>query len=833
MALAPSGTVWQAVHVRAAPYSAVPLTSPGRYGDDGDWSAISLRVGTPQQWIDVMVSTVSSENWVVGTGACAANDSLCVTSRGGHLYDPLKSSTWQSEGFFQFSVDSQLGNKGYGWYGLDDITFGSSGITVSESVVGSFNGSGPLSGTQYMLGFFGLGITISDFNNVNPLPSINALVERNGVIPSHSYGFTAGAKYQQKGEPISLTLGGYDANRFIPHNVTFSLNPDFNAQAAIATIFVESGAPGNNFTVPRQLLQPSDRVSAVIDSSTPYLWLPGAVCDRFALALGLTYNDTLNLYTYDQNASQRDALANSKLSFTFTLSDLSSSPESVNITLPFQAFDLQLTYPAIPNSTYGDPDATKNYFPLRRAVDETQYTIGRAFLQEAYLITDYERNIFSVHQAVHTANPLGNTSIVPILQPSNSKFSSPGASSTDEAPAHRGVIIGVAVAAAVIITLVAFLAVFLCRRRRRQRTAQSTDEKPTASTTATTTQPRSFLSRLLRPDQPPPTPTVYEAGGSSAYATEVAADASHERYELPAPLGPAELDSESGTTFDGSTEAGGSTQDSMNLSAYERARRKLERAQIAAAHAQARIAHESYPIEKNDSDASHVAHYRAPHTPTSEEPLVSPLAPEPGNGWGSLTVSGSSEPSPVSPSFHSTPVSPMGPPPVYRRFNVDPANVVYAGRLPDNVQLPSVVPRLVGPDGRTIRHEPTLSSQEERDEDTNSSLGSQYTVEEEDLYGSGNTNIVSPNLSNSSGSRSDPSSTVSRSSGSAGSRDPVQGRSIEVQESILETRATDTLDPWSSRRRLHGEDLVHIPQPAENRFSWEEDRISGNEERSL
>lgn len=45
-------------------------TDVERYGDDGTWSAISLRVGTPPQWIDVMVSTVSSETWIVGTGAC-------------------------------------------------------------------------------------------------------------------------------------------------------------------------------------------------------------------------------------------------------------------------------------------------------------------------------------------------------------------------------------------------------------------------------------------------------------------------------------------------------------------------------------------------------------------------------------------------------------------------------------------------------------------------------------------------------------------------------------------------------------------------------------------
>ncbi|CZR63161.1 uncharacterized protein PAC_13058 [Phialocephala subalpina] len=803
------------------------------YGSDGDWSAISLRVGTPQVWTDVMVSTVSSENWIVGTGACAANaltvraDSLCKQSRGGGLFNPYNSSTWHNEGLYQFMVDSQLGNNGYGWYGLDNLTLGSTGITVSQTVIGQFNGSGPLTGTQYMLGMFGLGVTTAQFGADSPLPLINALVEVNGVIPSHSYGFTAGAKYQQKGELLSLTLGGYDANRFVPHNTNFSLNPDNNPQASIDTIFVQSGATSNNFTVPKQLLQPSDRVNAIIDSSTPYLWLPTAVCDRFASALGLSYNDTLNLYTYDANATQHDALANSQLSFTFSLSDLSTSPAVVNITLPFQAFDLQLTYPAIPNSTYGSPDATKNYFPLRRATDESQYTIGRAFLQEAYIITDYERNIFSVHQAVHVANPLGNTSIVSILQPSDSKFTSVGGSSPDSgsAPLHRGTIIAIAVSSSVFVVLVSFLALFLCRRRRQKKAREANEEKPHQ-----TQHPQSFLARMLRRA---PIPAVHEAGGESAYPTEVAADASHERFELPAPLGPAELDSEAGTTFDGTTEHGSSTQDSANLSSYERARRKLERTQIAAAQAQAQIAAETYPVEKNDADMSQVAHYRALDTPSSEEGLVSPIAPEPGNGWGMLNIShGSSEPSPVSPGFQSAPVSPTGPPPTYRRLPLNPANVVYAGRLPDNVRLPAVVPRIVGPDGRTIQHEPTMTSVgEEEGEGTSSSLGSQFTVEEQvdGLYGSGNTNVVSPNPSNGSGS-SDPTSPVSRSSGSGHSREPIVGSGIERQSSIPENHATNTLDLWSRRRRrLHGEDLVHVPQPAENRFSWEEDRISGNE----
>jgi hypothetical protein len=48
-----------------------------RYGVDGTWSTITIGVGTesPRKWMDVMVSTVSSETWVVGAGGCGNSSS--------------------------------------------------------------------------------------------------------------------------------------------------------------------------------------------------------------------------------------------------------------------------------------------------------------------------------------------------------------------------------------------------------------------------------------------------------------------------------------------------------------------------------------------------------------------------------------------------------------------------------------------------------------------------------------------------------------------------------------------------------------------------------------
>ena len=723
-----------------------------------------------------MVSTVSSETWVVGRGGCPENPTDCSAVRGG-LFEAEKSTTWQAQGFFELGVDKHLGNTAYAQYGLDNLTFGTTGVSLPSTIIGSFNATGSINATQYLLGFYGLGIVPGSFNNTQVPSALSSLMEKEGSIPSHSYGYTAGAKYQGKGVPNSLTLGGYDANRLVPHNTTFTLNPSQNPEVYIDSITVQ------NSTMSNDLVLSPDRISAVIDSSTPYLWFPKVACDRFANSLGLVYDSTLNLYTFPDNSSQRDVLQRSNLTFTFSLSDVSVSPNLVTIRLPYVAFDLQLRFPAIPNTVAGAANAQKFYFPLRQAASEDQYTIGRVFLQEAYLKTDYERNQFSIHQALFPASPLQDTQIVSITRPSTSTLSGPPSAKSHGMTISTGAIVGIVIGVLALTVLVT-LAMLYCRRRRNKPAVD--DEKPPVAL------PRTLMDRFRRHRQS----TTFEAGGDSTYPIEVGADATHERFELPAPLGPAELDSEDGT-FDGTTEHGSSTQDSSNMSAYERVRRKLERQQIAAAHAQRAI--DTYPPEKTESDASNVGHYRPPESPREipdiESPLVSPIGP---GSAGSLTLS-NGIPSPTSPGFVDTPVSPLNAePPSYMRIN--PSNVVYAGRLPEGVQLPSVVPRLVGPDGRTLQSDDSSSTP------NSSSLGSQYTENQNaDLYDSGDTR----HPENESSAPSD------------------EGRYIP--DPRAQAQVQEILAPWGSRRRLDGEDIVHVPQPAENRFSWEEERTQGND----
>lgn len=95
------------------------------------------------------------------------------------------------EGFYELGLDTQLGFNGSGDYGLDTLDFGVSGASLNESIISSINT------TEYLTGFFGLGIVPGNFSDGQFKSPIGALVESADLIPSHSYGFTAGAPYRK------------------------------------------------------------------------------------------------------------------------------------------------------------------------------------------------------------------------------------------------------------------------------------------------------------------------------------------------------------------------------------------------------------------------------------------------------------------------------------------------------------------------------------------------------------------------------------------------------------------------------------------------------------
>lgn len=269
--------------------------------------------------------------------------------------------------------------------------------------------------------------------------------------------------------PASLVLGGYDTNRFLAHNLSFSLDSDQKPTVALNRITTSLRSGG----AVTELFSASDSDLFTIDSSTPYLWLPSGPCSRFERTLGLTYDNALQLYLLPANDSRP-----TNLTFTFEIADQPGSAATVIINIPYTAFGQQLTYP-YPNLNATSASLPVTYFPIRKSANASQFVIGRVFLQEAYLIVDYERNNFSISPAVFPTGPLGDVNLVGILPPENTTFSHPpgtiptgsakGSTASDAAGLPKGAIAGIGVAGAVLVVLVIGAVVFWCRRRPQKR----------------------------------------------------------------------------------------------------------------------------------------------------------------------------------------------------------------------------------------------------------------------------------------------------------------------------------------------------------------------------
>ena len=122
------------------------------------------------------------------------------------------------------------------------------------------------------------------------------------------------------------------------------------------------------------ILLPSP-ILTFIDSTVPYIYLPAMACELFEASLGLVWNESLNLYLVDQELHQN--LLNTDPQFTFRIGNDKTSKSTVDINLPYASFDLMATPPLFPENT--------SYFPIRRAKSDDQLTLGRVFLQEAYV----------------------------------------------------------------------------------------------------------------------------------------------------------------------------------------------------------------------------------------------------------------------------------------------------------------------------------------------------------------------------------------------------------------------------------------------------------------
>ena len=175
-------------------------------------------------------------------------------------------------------------------------------------------------------------------------------------------------KLGSKGALGSLTLGGYDSSRIIPNNVSFALASDVQRDLVVSLRSITVSYRNGSVT---PFL--SNAIWTFIDSTIAPIYLPTDVCQVFEKAFGLQWNATYQTYFVDDATHNR--LMAAEPDITFRLGNLMDGGDVVDITLPYSSFDLVSDYPITPSSV--------RYFPLVRATNEGQYTLGRTFLQEA------------------------------------------------------------------------------------------------------------------------------------------------------------------------------------------------------------------------------------------------------------------------------------------------------------------------------------------------------------------------------------------------------------------------------------------------------------------
>ena len=221
---------------------------------------------------------------------------------------------------------------------------------------------------------------------------------------------------------------------------------DTNRDLVVGLISIET-ADASNSLLPEPIL-------VFLDSGVSHLWLPEEACQRFETAFNLTYDSALDLYLV--NDTVHETLLAQNVTVAFTISNnlaISTESDLVTINLPYSSFDLQVT------DDYPGNNRTVNYFPIRRAANSSQYTLGRTFFQDAYVIADYERSTFSVHKAdFPTGDGTQNLqAILPIEAAGNTGLS-------------MATIAGIVAGAVALVVVFLTIGIVVRRRRGRRRT---------------------------------------------------------------------------------------------------------------------------------------------------------------------------------------------------------------------------------------------------------------------------------------------------------------------------------------------------------------------------
>ncbi|KAI1090921.1 acid protease [Rostrohypoxylon terebratum] len=405
--------IFRPISASTAPIAAT--WSDSTFGPDGPWPAVEVTLGEDQTI--ALFPGREYQTFLLTTDYCNQNRTACYANQAG-LYNDAQSQVdaTGSTGYIQYQSGPNymsgvdvLGQLTNSW--VDNMKFGGATIPnvslslIKESYMAYPNGQWyPLS-----VGCLGIGapgtVNQSFSNSFGPL--INASVIpgylwAHNTTASNSFGMHIGSVNPKM--PGSFYFGGYDQNRIVGDILSYQDDYTKGITLKDISIKVIDGSSPWEFDSLGGLLSSgnssitSGGLQVSVDGCSPYLSLPKSTCDAIAKNLPVTYNEDLGLYYWNTGDVKYSHIINSAsvLEFTF-IGD--SNTKNVSISVPFRHLNLTLTAPLVEQPT--------QYFPCYTGHSKA-YTLGRAFLQDAFVGADWGTKSWWLAQAPGPNIPSAN-----------------------------------------------------------------------------------------------------------------------------------------------------------------------------------------------------------------------------------------------------------------------------------------------------------------------------------------------------------------------------------------------------------------------------------------
>ncbi|KAI0197733.1 aspartic peptidase domain-containing protein [Astrocystis sublimbata] len=228
-------------------------------------------------------------------------------------------------------------------------------------------------------------------------PSINASLipwwlKLQDQIPSSSFSMHIGSASPPM--PGSFYFGGYDQNRVVGDILTETDDITKAITLRDISINVVDGSSPWEFDSKDGLLTTDNSsttpgILVSVDGCSPYLTLPRSTCDAIAQYLPVKYNTGLGLYMWQTDDPKYSQIVSSASALEFKFL-AGSNTQYVTISVPFRHLNLTLTQPLV--------DKDQPYFPCYTG-SNTGYTLGRAFLQDAFIGANWGAKTWWLAQA--------------------------------------------------------------------------------------------------------------------------------------------------------------------------------------------------------------------------------------------------------------------------------------------------------------------------------------------------------------------------------------------------------------------------------------------------